>query len=375
MKIGALQFKQYAARKPITVSPTGEFLTAREVISTPSLAFGSLFTLAKDVQLKLTLERYTLEPDFKLGIIGVGLLNKHDIIEHLKAQTKFGQLALQAEMGYLSELVSTLTTGAVPAWPKVPKEPIPERPYWKPVKKCILLKVKTRAVFCENTTDGVTGPIAKYRIANVHPVFQTRGFTVVALTGVDDVRANFVPQAKNGLTVYLSGVGHGAYNLYTGHWGDHILEVSKYDPAEVVGKAIHFLSCQTAAQLGPDTVAKGAKCYAGYTENFHLVWDDATTPVNEFLLFVRADSTFDIMMANGATAQQAYDATVQAFNAAIGQVPNTAAATWLTYDRDHLKLLGAPATTIWPYRYVKVCFPLVSLEKQNALVDAGELAD
>ena len=53
----------------------------------------------------------------------------------------------------------------------------------------------------------------------------------------------------------------------------------------------------------------------------------------------------------------------------------TVAATLLTLDRNRFKLLGAPATTISPYRYVKVCFPLVSLEKENALVGAGELAD
>jgi len=235
------------------------------------------------------------------------------------------------------------------------------------------MRIPTRALFCENSTDSVTGPFAQYRIANVHAAFQARGFRVVVLTGTDDVRANFIPAARNNLTVYLGGIGHGAYTLYTGHGGNHILEVGQYDPAEVAGKSIHFLSCQTGAQLGPDTVAKGARSYAGYTENLILVWDDANTPnVNEFRLFAQADSTWDLQMCAGATAQQAFDATVQAFNAAAAQVPNTAAATYLIWDRDHLRLSGDPAARILPYRLVRVRVPFESPVLEEAVAAVGE---
>ncbi len=376
MKIGELVFKAYAAKKPVTLSPTGKFLTADEVLSQPSLGLGSLHTLGLENQLKLALERYALEPDFKLGVFGIGVLTKDEVIEHLKKQTNFGQVALQAEVEYCNQLMASLTAASLPVWPEIPTPVLPEKPEWKKVKRCYWLKLPTRCLFCENTTDGVTTPFANYRIAKVHPVFQRRGFTVVVLKGVDDVRSNFTPHAKNGLTVYMGGVGHGNYSLYTGHAGNRILEVGHYDPAEVKDKGLHFLSCETAGQLGPDTIGQGAKSYAGYTENFILQWDDGSTPaVDEFTLFARADSTYDLMMANGATAQQAYNSTVQAFNAAISQVPNTVAATYLTYDRDHLKLMGTATSTIQSYRYVKICFPLVAIERQNALAAAGELTD
>ncbi len=375
MKIGALEFKEYAARKPITTSPTGQFVTASEVLANRSLSLGSLFTLDTETQVRLAVERYALEPDFRLGVMGMGVYTKAEIMEHLRMQSAFGQLVLRAEMGYCSELMAALTAPSFPAWPAIPDDAVPTAPDWRGLNRCFWIKVPTRALFCENTTDNVTTPIANYRIANVHPAFQKRGFTVTALTGKDDVRANFVTPAKNTLTVYLGGVGHGAYPLYTGHWHDRILEVGKYEPAEVRGKAIHFLSCQTATKLGPDTVSNGARAYAGYTENFIFVWDDSSTPVDEFLLFVKGDSVYDLMMANGATAQQAYDTTVNAFNAAIGLVPGTAAATWLTWDRDHLKLHGDPATVIAPYRYVRICFPFPATEQLEALVLAGELTD
>ncbi len=189
------------------------------------------------------------------------------------------------------------------------------------------------------------------------------------------MRSNFTQHAKDSLTVYIGGIGHGGYTVYTGHWGDNILEVGHYDSTEVQGKAIHFLSCQTGRDLGPDTVSKGAKCYLGYTENFTLIWDDSATPVNEFELFARSDSTFDIMMANGATAQEAYDATIKAFDASCALVPGTAAATWLTWDRDHAKLHGDGTTTIQPYRSVKICFPILNLEQEDMLAMAGELTD
>lgn len=296
-------------------------------------------------------------------------------MEEIKAQTEFGKVAVQAELEYCNQLIASLGIRKLDLWPKIPLIKIIPIPDWKPVQKCILLKIGNRVLFLENTTDAVTTPFANYRIANVHPAFQARGFTVQVLQGHDDIRANFVPLAKNPLTVYIGGIGHGAYHLYTGDGGNHILEVGVYDPAEVKGKGIHVLSCQTAAQLGPDTVAKGAYFYDGYTENFTFVWDDGSTPVNEMELFMKADSTFDLMIASGATAQQAYIAKTQAFNAGVAQVPGTVAASWLTFDRDHNKLLGAGTTTIQPSRNVKICFPLMALDKQNALLAAGELTD
>jgi hypothetical protein len=113
--------------------------------------------------------------------------------------------------------------------------------------------------------------------------------------------------------------------------------VGAYDGAEVNGKVIHLLSCQTAKQLGPDMVTKKAKAYIGYFENFTFVFDNPNTPTNEIELFWKSDSAFDLMMAKGHTVQAAHDKTIATFNAAIASVPNTSAATWLTWDRDFLR--------------------------------------
>lgn len=376
MKIGNLDFKDYAAEKPLFVTEQGEFLTAKQIHKEPTLSLGSLFVLSDDLKKDLVLKRYDLEPDFKLGVIGLGIYTKDETIQQIKAQSDLGKSLMEAELGYCNELIGELVgpVPAVPEWPKIPSGPFPPIPDWKRVKRCIYLKVANRVLFCENTTDGVTGPFAAYRVAHVHPFFDARGFTLVVLQGPDDIRANFIAPAKKTLTVYISGVGHGNYTTFTGHNGNPILQVGHYDAAEVDKKAIHFLSCQTARDLGPDTIAKGAHSYMGYNENFKLIWDDGgTQAVNEFELFARSDSTFDIMMANGATAQAAFDATIQAFNVARALVPGSLAASLLTWDRDHCRLHGNPATVIQPSRFVKICFPITILEKEDLLVDAGVL--
>lgn len=375
MKINKLNFKEYAAKKPIFISSSGKYLAIKEILKDRRASFGSLLSLSNEQQIKLTLERYKLEPDFKLGIFDGGTMTKAEVMKNIKDQTDFGKLAVQVEMQYCNELMTTVRKTSLPKIPLIRKKPLTAIPDWKHIRKCFWIKLKTTALFAENTTDSVTSPFASYRIAHVHSVFTNRGFNVVALTGTSDTRTNFAIHAKKHLTTYISGIGHGGYDVYTGHAGGHILKVGAYDANEVKNNAIHFLSCKTAATLGPDTVAKGAKCYVGYDENFTFVWDDPSTPVNEVDLFKICDSTFDIWMAYGYTAQQAFNASIATFNAKIAMVPGTSAASWLSYDRDHMRLHGDPDTKIRPYRYVKLCFPFKYALHEEMLAEMGELTD
>jgi len=177
IKIGKLEMKEYAAKKPLAITPTGEFVTASEIVETPSLAMGSLLALSEDLQVKLTVERNKLEPDYKLGIIGVGIVTKDEVIEHVEAKTEFGLEVVRAELNYCNELMATLAGAEIPKWSIIPKaipEPIPKD--WRWVPKPYRWFVRTCALFCENTTDSITRPAAEYRKKNVHPVFQAKGF-------------------------------------------------------------------------------------------------------------------------------------------------------------------------------------------------------
>jgi len=59
MKIGSLEFKSYATKKPLMITSEGQFVTVKQVAETPSLGMGSLFALDEKLQIKLAIERYS----------------------------------------------------------------------------------------------------------------------------------------------------------------------------------------------------------------------------------------------------------------------------------------------------------------------------
>ena len=330
VRLGSHMMPSFAAEKPVGLGPGGKLVTLAQVAEAPSLA-SPLASLEDADQAKLTYERYRREPDFTLGIVEYGNFSKKEVLKHVEDRTPLGEMVIQAELNYVAELVGTLrkrVRRAKGATPAVRPAPFPRE--WKGLRRPWWKFLRSTALFCENTTDAVTSQAAAYRKAKVHPVFKKRGFNVVVLEGIHDVEAEFVRRAKSRRVVYLSGIGHGNPTTYTGHLNSPILRACRYDRAEVAGKSIHFLSCQTAKELGPDTVRKGARSYAGYHENFTFVWSESNR-------FWEADSTYDIAMALGRTAEQATRLTIARFNYHIAQVPGTAAATWLTWDRNYLR--------------------------------------
>jgi hypothetical protein len=372
-QVGNLFMKEYAAQKPLMVTADGKFKTAEQVAAQPSLGLGSLHALDEDLQFQLALERNRLEPDYTLGIFGVGLVTKAEILENIEEKTDFGREVVRAEVNYCNDLIAQLASsdnniGATDDGLAVaPIQPVIDRriwPWWI---------IKSRVLFCEDTTDRVTKYAARYRAKHVHPVFASRGFEIKVLEGVHDIRAEFEPIAKSKRVVYISGVGHGIPTTYTGHLGDPILRVGAYDPSEVRNKSIHLLSCKTAQRLGPNVISKGAKAYAGYFENFTFV-------IGEMELFWKADSKFDLMMANGATAEEAHRATIAEYNAAISSVPGTVTATWLTHDRNYLRtpvidgIYGSRTARIFPWMLIRPPFvPVMEMEEVMTSEDMEEV--
>jgi hypothetical protein len=365
---------EYASKKPVAITRDGSFVLPQQAEASFDLGVGSLYSLDTPLQQKLTLERIRLDPKYELGVFGLGKFKKTEVVKHVESLTELGHMVIDAEITYCNEFVSSrLPTETVKPLPSVAPPEVILPPLVPPYKK-VKFYVKNTALFVENTTDAVTKLAAEYRIAHVHPAFANRGFKVVALTGVDAVRTKFCVEAKHAFVRHIGGVGHGSPTVYTGHLGNHILEVGGYDPAEVRGKVIHLLSCQTAKQLGSDVVTKESPVYSGYFENFTFVYDNPQTPaVNEMTLFWQADSTFEIAMANGLSAQQAHNATIAAYNAAIAQVPNTSAATWLLWNRNNFRspvispIYGEKSTTISPMTTVWITIPLdvTALEMQE----------
>ena len=199
--------------------------------------------------------------------------------------------------------------------------------------KKVTLHLAVTVIGVDSNYEPITLAAYQYREANVYPYLVAKGFAVAKFQGPLARRYYVAPEAKKPEVEYITGVGHGSYNVYTGDHSDIIFQVGSYHPDEANGKIVHLLSCQTARNLGPDFVANGAKAYFGYDENF-------TFTMAEKDVFFECDSEIDKAFAEGLTAAQVYDRVKQLFDQhiadfrAAGKV-NEAAT--LQFDLNHLR--------------------------------------
>lgn len=349
IKLGKLSLPEFAAEKAIGVRGDGSLMYAKEVVSGRIPPKFGIDLTSEDNKAKLAIQRIKMEPDLKIGVIEAGVYSQAEIISHIENQTSFGKQIADAEAKYAEFLLNQML-GKISVEPirfVMPKaEALPAIPAeWKIIPKNKWRLFSNKVLFCENTTDSVTNEAATYRINHVHPVFENRGFEVIKLTGVNDNRTNFAARAKESRVVYISGIGHGNYGVFTGHGNSGLLGVGSYDSQEVDHSSIHFLSCRTGRDLGPNTVSRGALSFAGYSENFTFTWANSN-------LFWKADSQYDISMALGRTVQQAVGDTVTQFNVGMASVPGTNTAALLMQDRDLLR--SAVSGSAWGSKTAKI---------------------
>jgi hypothetical protein len=189
--------------------------------------------------------------------------------------------------------------------------------------------------------DPVTKAPFEYREANVYPHMEKKGFTIVRRQGERARRADVAPQARKPNVVYLTGVGHGFPNSYTGDNLDPIFRKSSLSVKECQGKIVHFLSCETAAGLGPSFVDKGCRAYFGYSDNF-------TYPPVLQDIFFECDSEIDRGFADGLNADEVFQKVVARFQQHIDRLKSTGDsgdlhnASILEVD---LRLLRAPSVS------------------------------
>lgn len=164
--------------------------------------------------------------------------------------------------------------------------------------------------------DPVTKAPFDYREANVYPHMEKKGFKIVRRQGVQARRADVAPQARKPNVIYLTGVGHGFRNSYTGDNLDPIFSKGHFSLEECKGKIAHFLSCETAAGLGPNFVLNGCRAYFGYSDNF-------TYPPSLAEVFFECDSEIDRGFADGLTADQVHKSVVARFQQHIDRLKAT----------------------------------------------------
>jgi hypothetical protein len=214
-------------------------------------------------------------------------------------------------------------------------------PKGKQAPKKVMTTAKTVVLAIDANFDPVTRAPFEYREANVYPHMEEKGFTIVRRQGVQARRAEVAPQARKPNVLYLTGVGHGFPNSYTGDSLNSIFSKANLSENECKGKIVHFLSCLTAAGLGPSFVEKGCLAYFGYSDNFTY------PPVLEETFF-ECDSEIDRGFADGLTAHEVFQKVVARFQEHIDQLKSTGDsgdlmnASILEVD---LRLLRAPSVS------------------------------
>jgi hypothetical protein len=191
--------------------------------------------------------------------------------------------------------------------------------------------------------DQVTEPCCKYRDAHVYPLLKRRGFAIERCQGPAARRCGVAPRAEHRNVVYITGSGHGTQNghgdRFKGYQDEVIFQANagQYSPAEVRGKIVHFLSCETAVQLGPDFVRNGCRAYFGYAAPFSF-------PALQYAkYFLQCDSEIDRGFADGLTAAQVQKRTLALFDRNIAKLNAMAtsnamyAACQLIYNRTNLR--------------------------------------
>ena len=176
------------------------------------------------------------------------------------------------------------------------------------------LKKGNKIVAIDSNYEPVTKAAYEFRQEYVYPKFTIQNYKIIRNQGISANRTS----VKDNLMCYkdikyITGVGHGNYNLYTGHRGNIVFKIGDYLTKEVKGRVIHLLSCRTARDLGPDFVEKGCLAFFGYTENFTFYWGYEE-------IFFRCDSEIDVAFASGSNAKKVYENTKKIYEDAIDEL-------------------------------------------------------
>lgn len=130
------------------------------------------------------------------------------------------------------------------------------------------------------------------------------------LVGTDAVQPGVNTFISGNDIKYLTGMGHGLYDAFTGYNNSPIWDAND-DFSHLKGVIIHLLSCQTGALLGRAMVKQGVRAFWGYTVNFvfyrmtNIPSDLLTDTIAE--VFLKMDCIIDRGILSNKNATEIYD--------------------------------------------------------------------
>jgi len=205
-------------------------------------------------------------------------------------------------------------------------------------------------VAIEQSTDELTTYIQAYRNRFVysHPTFMGSSPKHVLVRCFDgNATPSTIYQAVQQAQVrFITGTGHGSYDLFTGQSGVVVWDALKVSDRHVRGKIMHLLSCQTGAILGLNCVQKGALAFWGYSVDFSvpILRHSSVEDNNVTNAFLRMDAIIDRGILDGREAQDIYDSVVRHFSNVYTQLA-AQGSPWTGLFLDNFVHLVCPALT------------------------------
>jgi hypothetical protein len=181
---------------------------------------------------------------------------------------------------------------------------------------------------------------------------RSRGINVSDLLGERATRSNAIADINSRDPLFILGEGHGSPSNFSGHNKEIIFQVCNC--SELKDRVVYLLSCEAGAQLGPDTIRKGARAFIGYKKPF--VWIMATTgdPLADPYGKGAFEPVLELIykLADGRIAGEAYNASMDKWNQWIDHWSRSTDPTaplvlqTLINNRDCQVLLGDQNATI-----------------------------
>lgn len=148
----------------------------------------------------------------------------------------------------------------------------------------------------------------------------------------------------------IIGTGHGEPDEYSAQGESRIWKVGQYDNREVQGKVIKLVSCMTGAQLGPDLVQHGARCFMGYDDDVVWIADSSyyATPWNDpyaKLCLMPMVSGIEALL-DGKSCGEALQVEKSAYIANLQATDFLFIKACLLFNELHAVLLGDASATV-----------------------------
>ena len=96
--------------RPVAMAPDGQWLSLREVVEEEPARFDYV-QLSSEQQSELVAERIRQRPQFDVGILGVGILDKKRAVNEVRARTSIGRTLIEVEQRMIKMLIERAREG------------------------------------------------------------------------------------------------------------------------------------------------------------------------------------------------------------------------------------------------------------------------